>query len=716
MVRLFPKKFIYLFILFLAFAPLINMSQSYNLKDTTEYYKMENQIRSNGYLDIDISILPDVDYSLLNDLWYNPKIEMLIITPDNQSFIDAVTPLMEWKNEKGVNTIILSNFSLYPGIDDAEKIRNMIKWYYKRENIRWVLLAGDIENNQGDLIPIRKVYNPDLLRWGEGNTETIGGEEYKPTDYYYADLNGTWNSDGDGNWGESPFNPHDPDNPDNAYGLDEITWDPEVYIGRFPANNAYELEIMVNKTLKYENNPNIGDWMNSMLLAGGLSDYPSVDDPDGEYESRLTNYIIDNYAKYEISYTHLVEEEGNLTLSNLVNYFNDGYSTVFIAGHGKPSAYYRNPTTVGYRSSDASTSTNHYMPSLVYLDSCSTSSYDYNDNSIGEILMKKDKGGAIGVIGGLRVTVYFPDDYELEWLNRGSAKLFWREFYVNKKFQQGRALYDSKIAYMNSSNLPIYYDPERKTLLTYCLLGDPEVDIYTNQPKVALNPFTENIYEGQLVSATIKDINGKVVPYARVHLRTSDGKYHTAYADINGLFKFRLPAQANESYNVTITGHNLIPSYFNFTTLPDNNNPQFIGVEYSPKNPKTSVIPIFNIEAHDNKSGIESVYVYLSKNNFNDYMYYCSSNCIKDNNELIVVNTEKFTSGKYDYIIIIRDYANNTVIVQDSSFTLLIPIPLMNYISIITIIGVIGISGYVTYNGLKKANREVKETENRNLE
>ncbi len=713
MVRLFTKKLIYIFVLFLIFSPLFNLFLSIDLEGTTEYYTKEKPRTSNGYGNNLASVLPDIDYTPLNDLWYDPKIEMLIITPNNQNFIDAVTPLMEWKNEKGVKTIILSNFSLYPGIDDAEKIRNMIKSYYNKENIRWVLLAGDA---QDDLIPIRKVYNPDVLRWEDGRTETVGGEYYKPTDYYYADLNGTWNSDGDANWGEGPTNPDDPNNPDNAYGLDEISWDPEVYVGRFPANDVHELEIMINKTLKYEINPNLGDWMNRMLLAGGISDYPSGSDPDGEYESDLTSYIIENYAKNEINYTHLMEGY-NLTLSNLDSNFDNGFSTVLMAGHGTPTAYYRNPSTTGYRSLEASSSSNDNMPSLVYLDACSTSSYDFNDNSIGETLIKKQFGGAIGAIGGLRVTWYFLDDYDFEMLNRGNAKLFWREFYLNKKFQQGRALYDSKVSYMNSEHYTDSFgstdlDFERKQLLTYCLLGDPELDIYTNEPKAAMNPFIEDIYEGQLVSLTIKDINGKVVPYARVHLTTLDGKYHTAYADESGLAKFRVPAQANEFYNVTITGHNLIPSYFNFTTQSDVDKPIFLESECSPLYPKTSIITTFNIDAQDNKSGIESVYIFLSKNNFTDYTFYGLSNSIYENNIIFSIDTEKLTPGRYSYSIFTRDYANNTIMFQDSLFTLTIPNPLMEYIStisMIVIIGIIGISGYITYYGLKKATRTVNK-------
>ncbi|MFO8019068.1 MAG: C25 family cysteine peptidase, partial [Promethearchaeia archaeon] len=105
--------------------------------------------------DLDLSGLPPINYTTLNEEWYEPKINMLIITP-NQTFSDAVEPLKEWKNEKGVKTKILDNddFSKYSGEDKAEKIRNMIKDYYETEDIEWVLLAGDAEDS---LIPIRYV-------------------------------------------------------------------------------------------------------------------------------------------------------------------------------------------------------------------------------------------------------------------------------------------------------------------------------------------------------------------------------------------------------------------------------------------------------------------------------------------------------------------------------------------------------------------------------
>jgi len=706
MKRLFFKKsYLFLIVIFILF-PIVIINIDFTFKNINKPYYPNVLHLSDEPPSFNCTLLPDINYDSLNAMWYDSKIEMLIITPDRTDFINAVKPLMEWKNEKGIKTIILSNFSLYNGVDNAEKIRNMIKSYYEKENIQWVLLAGDAND---DLIPIREVFNPDTKRWGDGRTETIPGEYYKPTDFYYSDLTGTWDSDGDKNWGESPK--------DNAFGLDEISWIPEVYVGRLPADNAVELEIMINKTLKYETNPQIGDWMNRMLLAGGVSSYVPQ-----EYESRLTSYIIENYAKSQMNYTHLVEEKGNLTKSNLDYYFDMGYSTVIMAGHGIPTAYYRNPSTAGYTSSEASTSSNSYMPSLVYLDACSTSSYDdfdysYNDNSIGEVLIKQINSGAIGAIGGLRVTWYFDGDINLEKLNRGNAKLFWKEFFQEKKYQQGKALYDSKVSYINSDYYkkelgiegPEIYDFERKNILTYCLLGDPELDIYTNKPVQVLNPFTEDIYEGQLVSLVIKDINNNTIPNARVHFNTKNGIYYTIYADINGIIKFRVPTQLNQDINVTITGHNLIPSHFNFSINSDIIKPE-IGnsITHTPKNPSTSDKNCFNIEVYDNQSGIESVFLLLSQNNFNDFNYFQLSNGWNNDDHIFSFNIGMLKPGKYSYLFVFRDFANNTNISYNNAFKFSIVKPITDYILIISIIltfGIIAISTFLVYKEIQTQSR-----------
>ncbi|MHA2287449.1 MAG: C25 family cysteine peptidase [Promethearchaeota archaeon] len=662
--------------------------------------------------EIDLSQLPEIDYEALNAAWKDQKIEMLIIINDS-SYLSAVSPLAEWKNEKGVKTIVLSNYSDYEGRDKAEQIRNMIKSYYEKENIRWVLLAGDAEDT---LIPIREVYNPDVVVVGGETEYSTWDDYYKPTDFYYADLSGSWDDNNNSIWGESVEYHGD---------VDEISWIPEVYVGRLPASNPTELSTMINKTLKYETDPFIGNWMNRMLLAGGISSYSPPED-----EARLMEYIWENYVIDEMNFTHLAKTTSSFTPTiplspnsfdslNSTSFrteFNSGYSTVIIAGHSDPTQITDDSSETYYNNADALSSSNIGMPSLFYADACTTSSYDKGDNSIGERLVTRSDFGAIGYIGGLRVNWYYDYDEELEKLNRANAKLFWREFFMEKKFQQGRALYDSKVAYMNSDyfvrgDASMIQEWQRKNVLTYNLLGDPELDVYTKVPAEVPNYFTGNIYEGQCLSFQVNDTIGRTVPRARIHLRTLTGKYRTVYVDVNGMVNFRLPAEAHENYSVLITGHNVIPSYFNFTTLPDTDIPELLTIDHFPLNPTITDNILFSFNTSDNHSGIESVFLFLSNNNFSDFSITRLYNSFNENKQDFSVTLNKLEPGEYSYYVITRDYTNKTSFFYNESLSFSIPKPLIDFVLVVTlsiIIGLVGVSIAIVIIGMKRHKKNAR--------
>jgi len=713
------KKLTIFSLIILVFIPVVSLKMEFSNQIANNQNRLNKLKTANNVPEIDLSQLPEIDYETLNATWYDQKIEMLIITPNQTDFIEAVTPLMEWKNEKGLKTIILSNFSKYPGRDDAEKIRNMIKSLYEKENIKWVLLCGDADESSTG-IPIRYVYNPDVIDLGLGDHETVGGDIYKPTDYYYADLTGSWDEDNDNLWGESAKY--------NSNGIDEISWTHEVYIGRFPANSAEELEVMVNKSLKYEKAPFIGDWMNSMLLAGGISSYNPPED-----EARLTEYIWNNYVVSEMNFTHLTKTTSNftpsvpeppnmlspLTATSFIDEFNSGYSTVIIAGHGDSTKITDASPTIYYDNGNALSSSNINMLSLFYADVCTTSSYDQGDNSIGERLIKRPLAGAVGYIGAIRVSWYFEYDANLEKVNRGNAKLFWKEFFDEKKFQQGRTLYDSKVTYMNSDYFKrgaasMVQEWQRKNILTYNLLGDPEVDIYTDIPRSVPNHFTENLYEGQLVSLQVRDNLGNIVPRARINLRTTDGKYRTVYADINGSVDFRLPVGANENYSTIITGHNIIPSYHNFTTLLDTDNPIVSDVVYAPINPTVSDNLLFSINASDNHSGIESVFLLISKNDFTDFPPHRLSDHFNENKQEFNITLNKMEPGKYSYLVIARDFTNKTTVYYEDNFNFAILKPFTDYVLVIAsimIVGLAGVSSTIILVGFRRYKNDLRKLE-----
>ena len=204
------------------------------------------------------------------------------------------------------------------------------------------------------------------------------------------------------------------------------------------------------------------------------------------------------------------------------------------------------------------------------------------------------------------------------------------------------------------------------------------------------------------------------MPYGRVHLRTDDGKYRTVYADEEGNVNFRVPAQENETYNVTITGHNLIPSYFSFETRTDDIKPNILEITTSPRNPLTTKNTYLDIETYDNNSGIESVFLLVSNDNFENYSFYELSNNFLQNDYIFSFNLKKLKPGKFSYYLVIRDYANNTNSFNDESFKFTVAKSILDSIfpiSLVLVIGVVGISIIVVYKGLQKYSEIVRKIE-----
>jgi len=114
--------------------------------------------------------------------------DLLIITTD--ALKAAFVPLQEAHNDDGVNTIIKTLSEIIP-VDEVittEDIRRFIQNVYLNEGIEYVLLGGD-----ADVIPAKKLW---VKAWTGGITAII------PSDLYYGCLDGSFNSDGDNNWGE----------------------------------------------------------------------------------------------------------------------------------------------------------------------------------------------------------------------------------------------------------------------------------------------------------------------------------------------------------------------------------------------------------------------------------------------------------------------------------------------------------------------------------
>ena len=112
------------------------------------------QALSQAEIDDLVATVPQPINTDIEEKWANIAYEMLLIVPDNQEFIDAANVLAEWKTQIGIPALVVSNYSLYPGVDNPEKIRNLIIALRQIYPIQWVLLMGDT-----DIIPIRYIYS-----------------------------------------------------------------------------------------------------------------------------------------------------------------------------------------------------------------------------------------------------------------------------------------------------------------------------------------------------------------------------------------------------------------------------------------------------------------------------------------------------------------------------------------------------------------------------
>jgi len=218
----------------------------------------------------------------------------VIIT--NQYLKDAPIPynfqaLAERKNSKGVPAAIVTveeiraayKYTLHR--DDQEMIRNFIKDAYLNNGIRYVLLGGDGDGQRvggetwDPIVPTRLLYawayepDPDSSFIPEDRVGIA-------SDLYYACLEGNFDGDNDGIYGE----------PEDGVNLHA-----NVYVGRAPVDNYEELSNFVRKTLAYESTKPNDPYLTAMWLVGEYLEpmvYPktNVSDPEGQPPGTVATY------------------------------------------------------------------------------------------------------------------------------------------------------------------------------------------------------------------------------------------------------------------------------------------------------------------------------------------------------------------------------------------------------------------------------------------
>ena len=355
----------------------------------------------------------------------------------------------------------------------AEKIRQWLKDNYASLGIKYVLLIGDprpFESGEGD-IPMKMCWP----RYHESNYKEA------PTDYFYADLTGNWDKNGDkiyGQWGSGKDYPV-------PGGVD---FTPEVYVGRIPVYNAdyAALDSILQKIISYELSPST-DWRRSALLPMAFSDSST----DG---ARLSEQMRDDYLNpsgysswrmyqqgtvgscADSIYPSEEELHGGTVVRN--RWAAGNYGIVCWWAHGSPTS-----ASIGYSGciggllfdSGHSTSLDDAHPSFTYQCSCLNARPETTGNLAYSIL----KNGGIGTISATRVSWYYVNQpygtFDGSPSNSGLGY-----DYVSRLVQElaaGDALYQAK-----QTVYPGTYSETTMNWYVMNLYGDPSVSLKNPPP------------------------------------------------------------------------------------------------------------------------------------------------------------------------------------------------------------------------------------------
>ncbi len=452
------------------------------------------------------------------------SIPYLIIT--DESFVDAFRPLAEWKTKKGLRTKILTTQYIsgkYYGRDLAEKIRACIGFYHQYRGTLWVLLGGDTR-----FVPLRYAWAMDCEAHYATNENNI------PADIYFSDLDGIWDANKNGIFGEV---------------RDRINLYPDVFVGRFSANSEEGIQTMVHKVLTYEKNPPLDYTTRMLFLAMILWDSPYTDSGEGK------NYIGDTFVPEQFKpITKLYQSRGNESVQSATDAMNSGYNIVNHDGHAWYNSMGMGEGYFGLWDADHLVNAPNY--SILFSIGCWPGAFD--KDCMAEHLTRNPNGGMVAFIGNSRYGWGSPGNPKFGYSDRFDQQFF-RQIFVEKVSHIGEAL-----ALAKASLAPF---ARRENVYRWCeyeinLFGDPEMPVWTNTPKkLAVELPDKMVPDSSLLTVTVRDsATGETIPNARVCVYQKGHVYNTGFTGTTGQFSFFLKgATADTTLSLTVTAPNFLP-------------------------------------------------------------------------------------------------------------------------------------------------------------
>jgi hypothetical protein len=459
--------------------------------------------------------------------------DILLIT--NNTLLPSFTDYIDFKESTGfIVEAVTTEYidSNYTGSDLQEKIRNCIIGHYTNNGISYVILGGDSDTN----------YPSDIIVPHRGLSAL--DDPTIPSDMYYAGLDGNWNNDGDGIWGE------------------QNEWDlyAEVNIGRICVDSATEIQNFTHKLEMYQNSPVITDIEKALMLGEELNSSPQTN--GGTYKNEIVNggnyngyttvgisanfavstlYQMDfNWDKYDVF------DQFNVTGAHLLNHL----------GHSSPTfnmnMYNSDLTTANFQNDGI---TRGYA--IGYSQGCYNGSFDnwhYNGYYLSEDCFAENittlETAEVASVANSRYGWYQPGG------TNSSSQYYDRQFY-DAIFGQNVFCIGDANRHSKEVDVSLIQGDEymRWTAYELNLFGDPSMDIWTAVP-VAMNvSYPASISMGMSSIYFSTD-----APFARISLLQNGEIIGRAITGASGDITVNLftPIDDTNDISVSIIAHNKI--------------------------------------------------------------------------------------------------------------------------------------------------------------
>ncbi len=407
---------------------------------------------------------------------------VIITTPEAETILSE---FKTWKESLGYSVKIVTTSwisSSYNGGDLEEKIRNFLIEKYREWGINYVLIIGSRNK-----IPMRLCYP---LAEHNGYSPT-------PTDYYYADLTGNWDKDGDGYFGE--------------YSQDDMDFSPEVYVGRIPIDEPDRIRETCERIIDFERDN--GRWKKNVLLIGAIIFYENQSHMNHVWHrsdgaTLMEECREDIFEPNGFNITRLYEKEGlkpsiyecehPLNRSNVLSEWRGDYGIINLLGHANNREVDRliwryddgdnipeYPGELEYEMflqySDGKDLSKE-KPPIVFTSGC----YQFWTHiNMGRYFI--EKGAAVAFIGSTGGSWY---NISLIWRDERDGGTFSINYYffyylINCNQRIGNALYNSKIYYYNqfifTDRNPEWIFRCYDNLYGFNLYGDPSLGLTTEK-------------------------------------------------------------------------------------------------------------------------------------------------------------------------------------------------------------------------------------------